>query len=320
MREWLDSLEWDGTHRLNRLFIAYFPGDLPKAHDQEQRDRITSYYEKRGECFAVGAVARIFEPGCKVDCLPVVVGPQGWNKSKAIQALVPVPAWFSDDLSTVLVDRDSKESLTGKWIIELAEFPHIRRDVEKVKAFFSRQSDRFRRAYERVNRDWPRQCAFIATANELEFIDLTGNRRYWPFPAAKPADIEAIERDREQLWAEAVHRYRQGFQWWLTPSLEAIAAEVQDAFLEDDIWDEPIADWIELKAPRDKQGKLLPFLTREVLRGLGYVLSPAEGDKRIVATKAEETRVTRRLKRLGYVRDRHPRFVQGRRGRFWELS
>ena len=73
----------------------------------------------------------------KVDCLPVVVGHQRWNKSRAIQALVPVSAWFSDDLSTALIDRDSKESLTGKWVIELAEFPHIRREVEKVKAFFS---------------------------------------------------------------------------------------------------------------------------------------------------------------------------------------
>jgi predicted P-loop ATPase len=114
-----------------------------------------------------------------------------------------------------------------------------------------------------------------------------------------------------------VHLYRQGFQWWLTPSLEAIAAKVQEAFLEDDTWDEPIADWIERKAPRNEQSTLLPFSTRTVLRALGYGLSPEEQDKRIVATKAEELRVTRCLKRLGYVRDRHPRLVQGRRERFW---
>ena len=150
-----------------------------------------------------------------------------------MQALVPAPAWFSDDLSTALIDRDSKESLTGKWIVELAEFPHIRREVEKVKAFFSRQADRFRRAYDRANRDWPRQCAFIASTNELEFIDVTGNRRFWPIPLASPADIGAIERDREQLWAEAVDLYRQGFQWWLTPSLEAIAVKMQDAATQD---------------------------------------------------------------------------------------
>jgi putative DNA primase/helicase len=224
-----------------------------------------------------------------------------------------------DDLSTGLIDRDSKESLNGKWIIELAEFPHIRRDAEKVKAFFSRQTDRFRRAYERANRDWPRQCAFIASTNELEFTDLTGNRRYWPIPVAKPADIEAIERDREQLWAEAVDRYRQGFRWWLTPSLEAIAAEVQDAFLGDDIWNELIADWIELKALRNEQGEPLPFSTHAVLRGLGYRLSPKEDDKRIMASKADELRVSPCLKRLGYVRDRHAKFVQGRRERLWRL-
>jgi predicted P-loop ATPase len=317
VRDWLDSLEWDGKHRLNRFFLDYFPGGLSDAQDQERRDKLTSYYEKTGECFLVGAVARAFEPGCKVDCLPVVVGPQGWKKSRAIQALVPVPAWFSDDLSTALVDRDSKESLTGKWIVELAEFPHIRREIEKVKAFFSRQADRFRRAYDRANRDWPRQCAFIASTNELEFIDVTGNRRFWPIPLARPVDVEVIVRDREQLWAEAGYIYREGFQWWLTPSLESIAAEVQNAFLEDDAWDELIADWTELKAPRDMQSGLLPFTTRAVLRALGYGLTPEEGDKRIVATKADEMRVTRCLKRLGYVRDQHPRLVRGRRERLW---
>jgi Virulence-associated protein E len=317
VRDWLDSLEWDGTHRLNRLFLDYFPGELPDAQDQGRRDAITSYYEKIGESFLVGAVARVFEPGCKVDCLPVVLGQQRWKKSRAIQALVPVSAWFSDDLSTTLIDRDSKESLTGKWIIELAEFPHIRREVEKVKAFFSRQVDRFRRAYDRANRDWPRQCAFIASTNELEFFDMTGNRRFWPILLVRPVDVDAIVCDREQLWAEAVYLYRQGFSWWLTPSLEAIAAEVQDAFLEDDIWDGPIADWIDRKAPRDVQGKLLPFSTRAVLQGLGYGLTPEQGDKRIVATKLDEMRVTRCLKRLRYVRDRNPKLAQGRRERFW---
>jgi len=117
VRDGLDSLQWDDTHRLNRLFLDYFPGELPDGQDQKRHDEITVYYEKTGECFLVGAVARAFEPGCKVDCLPVVIGPQGWGKSRAIQALVLVPAWFSDDLSTALIDRDSKESLTGKWII-----------------------------------------------------------------------------------------------------------------------------------------------------------------------------------------------------------
>jgi predicted P-loop ATPase len=155
------------------------------------------------------------------------------------------------------------------------------------------------------------------STNELEFIDVTGNRRFWPIPATGPADIEAILRDREQLWAEAVYLYRQGFQWWLTPSLEAVAAEVQNTFLEEDTWDELIADWIDREARRDEQRRLLPFSTRTVLRGLGYGLSPGEEDKRILATKTEDIRAARCLKRLGYVRDRHPSLVQGRRERFW---
>jgi predicted P-loop ATPase len=129
--------------------------------------------------------------------------------------------------------------------------------------------------------------------------------------------MEAVVHDREQFWAEAVYLYRQGFQWWLTPSLEAIAAEMQDAFLEEDTWDGLIADWVERKAPCDTRSKLLPFSTRAVLQGLGYGLSPEQGDKRIVATKVDEMRVTRCLKRLGYVRDRHPKLAQGRRERFW---
>lgn len=92
---------------------------------------------------------------------------------------------------------------------------------------------------------------------------------------------------------------------------------MQNAFLEDDTWDELIADWIEQKALRDTQRGLLPFSTRAVLQGLGFGLSPQAGDKPIVATKADEMRVTRCLKRLGYVRDPHPKLEQGRRERFW---
>jgi hypothetical protein len=317
VEDWLTGLRWDGQDRISRLFIDYFHGELPP-DPGEQRDNMVAYLEKVAECFMVGAVARIFQPGCKLDTLPVLVGAQGYNKSQGLQALVPDPAWFSDDMSTSLIDRDTKESLVGKWIVELAEFPHIRKEIERVKGFFSRQVDRFRRAYDRSNRDWSRQNAFIASANELEFIDTTGNRRFWPVPMNRPADVAAIARDREQLWAEAVHRYREGFEWWLSPNLEEIAREMQDAFLEDDVWDAPIGDWIDNKALRDrKTGEVLPFTTRDVLRGIGYAHTPGEEDKQMVATKADQMRAANCLKRLGYRRDTHPRRVQGRRDRCW---
>jgi predicted P-loop ATPase len=316
--DWLSSLHWDGQGRINRLFLDYFPGELP-AETGDQRDEIVAYYEKTAECFIVGAVARIFEPGCKLDTLPVLVGLQGSLKSQGLRGLVPDTAWFTDDLSTALIDRDTKESLVGKWLVELAEFPHVRREVERVKAFFSRQIDRFRKAYDRANRDWPRQCAFIASTNELEFIDVSGNRRFWPIPLRGRVRVEQIACDRDQLWAETMHLYRQGYQWWLSPSLEAIAAGMQRDFLEDDVWDDEIADWIEFSAPRDLQKKLHPFTTKQVLGGLGYALAPKEDDKVHVSGKSEESRAVRCLKKLGYRKDRKLRTVQGRRDRFWTM-
>jgi putative DNA primase/helicase len=262
----------------------------------------------------VGAVARVMQPGCKLDCLPCLISPQGFNKSKGLQALVPDPRWFSDDLSTNVTDRDAKESLGGKWIIELSEFPHIRRDVDPVKAFFSRQVDRFRHPYGRATADHPRQTVFCATANMLEFIDVTGNRRVWPVSLAKEVDVEAILRDRDQLWAEAVHLYDQGYKWWLPPGVEAIAAVVQDAYLEDDGFDEMIVDWLDAKAPRDKNGNVLPFPLRPLAEGLGFSYTPGERNS---ITRSEEMRLARRLRRLGFRPvPRRPR-QNGHRVRVW---
>jgi len=312
--EWLRRLEWDGKVRLNRLFLDYFPAEVPDETDREYRDEVVAYLEKTGECFLVGAVARVMQHGCKFDCLPCLISPPGFNKSKGLQALVPDPRWFSDDLSTNVTDRDAKESLGGKWIIELSEFPHIRRDVDRVKAFFSRQVDRFRHPYGRATADHPRQTVFCATANMLEFIDVTGNRRVWPVSLAKEVDVEAILRDRDQLWAEAVHLFDQGYKWWLPPGVEAIAAVVQDAYLEDDGFDEMIVDWLDAKAPCDKNGNFLPFPLRPLAEGLGFSYTPGERNS---ITRSDEMRLARRLRRLGFRPDPRRLPQNGHRIRFW---
>jgi hypothetical protein len=302
VRDHLDGrVSWDEQERVARLFLDYFPGELPDKEDGRRHDEVTAYYEQVAMCFMVGAVARIYQPGCKLDTLPVLVSPQGFNKSQGLQALCPDSSWYTDDLSTAVWDRDAKESLVGKWIVELSEFPHIRKEVERVKAFFSRQSDRFRRAYGRLNADHPRQSVFVATANELEFLDVTGNRRCWPIPLDRPADIAAIERDREQLWAEALHSYRQGVTWWLSPGLEAIANGIQDGFVESDEWDELIQEFIAHGAAPNN-GKCPPFTIRSVLGHLGFGFTPGQAN---FATKADEMRVARRLRRLGFRKDPH---------------
>jgi predicted P-loop ATPase len=319
VQEWLRGLPpWDGKERINRLFLDYFPGELPPESDPQAGDDVTRYYEKVGECFMVGAVARPLRPGCKVDCLPCLVSPQGWSKSRGLAALVPTSEWFSDDLSTNVTDRDAKESMSGKWIIELAEFPHMRRDIDRVKAFFSRQTDRYRRAYGRLSIDHPRQCAFIATANELELIDVTGNRRVWPVPLAKPVDVAAIERDRDQLWAEAVHWYDQGFAWWLPPGIEAIAGEMQDAFLEADEWDGLILDFLDRAYPTKPDGTRDRFTRRAVVEGIGF--SYLDTGNPQFPKAADEKRVERRLRRLGFRPDPHRPRSGGKRERFWIVA
>jgi len=325
VKKWLDELVWDGVHRLNRLFLEYFPCAVPE--DQPDRDEHTAYYEAIAVCFGIGAVARIMRPGCKVDTLPIVIGQQSWGKSRGAAALVPDRAWFSDDVSTMLIDRDTKESLVGKWILELAEFPHIRKEIEKVKAFFSRQVDRYRQAYGYFSSDWERQCAFIGTTNDLEFIDPSGNRRFWPCALDGRVDVEAIELDRAQIWAEAMHYYREGRSWWLTAKLEDIASGIQAAYGEEDLLDAEVNKWLAAHRPDRpdprRPGRMAcdPFTTVEVVCGIGYAVQPNAtnvlGHSVTVASKTDQMRVAAILKRLGYVRDRHKRTVNGRRDRFW---
>jgi len=311
VRDYLNSLHWDDAPRLHKLFLDYFNADLPKLEDMSDgelsaRDKLTSYLEHISKSFMVAAVARIMRPGCKVDNVPVAVSDEGFNKSQAFAALCVDPAWFSDDLSPDLVQRDTKESLAGKWIIELSEMPHVRKEVERVKAFFSRQTDRYRRAYDRTTQDHPRQQVFVGTSNDLELVSVTGNRRFWPFEVAGPIGIERIRANRDQLWAEAVHLYRQGAQWWLKPKIEAIAVEQQQAFGEHDIWQDKISAWLDGRPDRDKES---PFTLEDLFTGcLGY------GDTSLVP-KLDQNRAAACLKRLGYRRRR--RRIAGQRAHWW---
>jgi putative DNA primase/helicase len=148
----------------------------------------------------------------------------------------------------------------------------------------------------------------------LEFIDVTGNRRVWPVSLAKEVDVEAILRDRDQLSAEAVHLYDRGYKWWLPPGVEAIAAVLQDAYLEEDGFDEMIVDWLDANAPRDENCNRPPFALRPLAEGLGFSYTPGERNS---ITRTDEMRLARRLRRLGFRPDpRRPRH-KGHRARLW---
>jgi predicted P-loop ATPase len=289
---------------VSKLFQQYYNADMPT--DSGERDRHVAYLEHISVGFMVGAVARVMNPGCKHDHVPVVVSrEQGLLKSTSILALCADPAWFSDNLPPDLADRDTKESLRGKWIIELSEIPHFRREVERLKAFISDAADRYRAPYGRVNQDHPRQCVFIGTSNDLEFADVTGNRRFWPFRISSAVDVEAILRDRDQLWAEAADLYRRGIKWWLPPNIEKIAAERQEAFVEADLWDGLITTWL-TKHPG-------PF-TMEDLFARDTGIMPLRDTA--MTPRADEMRAARCLVRLGWHKNRCT--LNGERAVWWQ--
>jgi hypothetical protein len=227
VRDYLNGLAWDGMHRLDGWLHNYF-----RAND-------TAFNKLAGAKFMISAVARVMEPGCKADTVLVLEGEQGRRKSSAIAALTG-PEWLTDELPD-LHTKDAAIQLCGKWIIEVSELSAMARaDVETVKKFMSRSVDRYRAPFGKVANDHPRQCVFIATTNDERYLkDQTGNRRFWPV-ACGDIDVDAIRRDRNQLWAESVARYRGGERWWLTGDENRIAEIEQEDRREVDPWEERI--------------------------------------------------------------------------------
>ncbi len=227
VRDYLNSITWDGVQRLPQLAGRYFgAADTP-------------YSQTIAIKFMIGAVARIMQPGCKMDNVVILEGKQGSGKSSAI-AMLAGPLWFTDELPD-LHTKDAAIQLAGKWIIELSELSALRRaDIETIKKFMARSTDTYRAPYERSTGDHPRQSVFIATTNDEHYLkDQTGNRRFWPLMCGT-INVAAIRRDRDQLWAEAFTRYRAGERWWLDSEQASLAEAEQDERRELDPWEERI--------------------------------------------------------------------------------
>lgn len=215
-RDYLAGLSWDGSERLSTWLERCLDANGPR-----------EYLAAVGKRFMVSAVARPLKPGCQVDHVLVLEGQQGIGKSESARILAVLPAWFADDMPD-LGNKDAAIQLAGKWIIELAELAAVRRaDIERVKAFLSRETDTYRPPYGRRTVSVPRQCVFIATTNEALYLrDQTGNRRFWPVKCGH-IDLDALRAERDQLWAEAVQLFRAGEQWHPTGSECTLAAAEQ---------------------------------------------------------------------------------------------
>ncbi len=191
--DYLNALVWDGTPRIDRWLV-----DCAGADD-------TPNVRAVSRALLVAAVRRARHPGCKLDQMPVITGPQGSGKSSALRLLAVDDAWFADDAPIGTDDaRRIIEATAGKWIVEAAELSGMSpSDSSLLKAFLSRSADEARMPYQRDQTRVPRGFVVVGTTGSADFLqDNTGNRRFWPV-SVRRFDLVRLAAVRDQLWAEA---------------------------------------------------------------------------------------------------------------------
>lgn len=245
-RDWMNRLAWDGQPRIADFFINCF--------GMQESD----YAKAASRNWWISMAARILSPGCKVDTMIILQGSQGKFKSTALSIIGG--AWFAEAQESPL-SKDFYMALHGKLIIEVSEMDSFKRAEDTlIKRLLSCEKDRFRPPYGRASRDFKRQCVFVGTTNEETFLkDHTGARRFWPVKVQE-IDVVAIRRDREQLFAESVHYFKEGLNcencaadkdgrceihsWWKMPADQT--AEQQESFRQVDEWENVISDYCKI--------------------------------------------------------------------------
>ena len=242
IKEYFETLTWDGIPRVDTLLIDYFGADD------------TPYTRAVIRKTLVAAVARIYKPGTKFDSILVLNGPQGVGKSTFFAILGK--QWFSDSLSiSDMKDKTASEKLINNWILEISEMSGIRKtEVEVVKSFVSRQDDKFRQAYGVNVESHPRKCIIVGSTNsEGGFLrDVTGNRRFWPVHVPGTGKYHPWELDcTDQIWAEAIHLYNEGEDLFLKGKEAEEAYKMQQDAMESDDREGIISEYLERLLPEN---------------------------------------------------------------------
>jgi predicted P-loop ATPase len=267
VREYLERLKWDGVPRVARMFVDLFAADE------------SAYVLGAAPCFLVSAVSRILwsdptQPtkGSKVDFMIVLEGEQGAGKTTSVLELFGAE-WYAEATESP-AHKDFYQTLRGRWGVEIGEMDSFSKaDVAKVKQAITTRFDVYRPSYGRTARAFRRECVFVGTNNQDDYLrDATGARRFLPVRIGR-ADVAGLVAVRDQLWAEAVTLYRDGFEWWQLPPG---AKREQDARYSEDVWTESVIAWVEGRAPaghyegisidaKDKDGRILECSASELL-------------------------------------------------------
>lgn len=238
VRDYLLSLKWDKSTRLDS-WLARFAGADP-----------TPYSSFVGRKFLISMVARVMEPGCKVDTVMVFHGGQGTYKSTAFRILAGGRKWFSGSLPHIGKDEKRvSQHLRGKWLIEIAELASMRNaQQEEIKDFISRQEEKYVPMFGRTEVEELRQCLFVGSTNDDVFLrDETGARRWWPVKIGE-IDLNALSNNRDQLLAEAYVAYLSGEKWHADREFEdKYIKPEQDARFVGGEWDDIIEKFLEIQ-------------------------------------------------------------------------
>jgi predicted P-loop ATPase len=306
VRAYLDSLVWDGVPRVD-TFLATHCGSPA-----------TDYGRGVSRLLLLSAVARVRKPGCKVDTIPILEGHQGQLKSTLLAVLAG--EWFADT-PFELGNKDSYQVLHGVWIYELGELAALKgRDATRIKSFASSGRDTYRPSYGRRPVTVDRQCTFVGTTNDDHYLDdPTGGRRFWPLPVGD-IDIDAVRRDRDQLWAEASARIAAGEAWWPSRELSTEGANEQADRFAGDPWDDVLTAWLakpEKTTWKDGRSTTAPLDIRQGV-AMADVLESGAGVTRDRQTKEHQRRASVVLKAAGWSREKSQRRTgNGQRGRYW---
>lgn len=286
LKDWLNSLVWDGTRRLSRVMPRGFGTSASR------------YYLRAGRNLFLSMVARGLKPGCQVDEALVLEGPQGSLKSSVLRV---IGGEFFQELTADPRSKDFEQQLTGVWLGEFSELNALRRveDIARIKQFVTNRTDHYRPPYKRDLVQLPRRTVLCGSTNECEWLhDPTGGRRFIPIEVGR-IDLTWLQTNREQLFAEAVALVKAGRKWWIYPRVET--AEKQEERAPEDPWTERIRDYLYGRSEIVDVAKLLTDVVR----------MPVERQN-----KAALTRVGVILRHLGCTQ-RSRRRIAGRRARPW---
>lgn len=238
----IESKEWDGVPRAETIFIDYLGADD------------ISYTRSVTRKWLAGAVARIYEPGIKMEIVPVLQGKQGVGKSTLVGKLGG--EYFVDSLASLGNTKDDYQLLIGAWIVELGELNSLNStNTEKVKAFISARFDKIRLPYASIPQKYYRTAVFIGTTNSSQFLsDLTGNRRFFPIPLPNEAKKDVFSLDEEtiqQIWAEAYTIYKNGENLFLDNEFDEDVAEAYRMHaMEESLLYKEIEDYLDMPVPK----------------------------------------------------------------------